>query len=216
MAPSPSAGTRVDRVCLAALRMAARSEAVRDDESGTSRFVFRDDKEGGGSTNSARGTPSAFLEKDSCASVSEFSAVRSVAPSPGGGGSTNSARGTLFCSSRSFARLCDVEAFAGGGSINSALGASDVSAETLGEDGSASDGVLLAATTGGEAAGTASVGGGIKIFSALGSLGRGFCGGGAATSFVEATTGAAVTAGVTFGRGVVATTGFDLASLGLD
>ena len=67
--------------------------------------------------------------------------------------------------------------------------------------------MLLAAITGGEAAGIGSVGGGIKIFSALGSLGGGFCGGGAAISFVEATTGAVVAAGVTSGRGVVATTG---------
>jgi hypothetical protein len=192
--------------------MAARSEAVSDDDSGTPRFVFRDDEDGGGSTNSARGTPSAFLEKDSCASVSEFSAVRSVALSPGGGGSTNSARGTLSCCARDFAWLCDAGAFAGGGSTNSALGASDVSAETLG---GGDEGVLFAATTGDEAAGIGCVAGGAGIFSALNSLGEGFCGGGAVTSFVDATTAAVVAAGVTPGRGVAVTVAFDFASLGV-
>lgn len=172
MAPSPSTGVRLPRVCLLALRIAARSEAVRDEESGSSRLVLCDDEEGGGSTNSARGTPSAFLEKDSCAFVSEFSAVTSAAPSPGGGGATNTARGTLSCWSRAFVCLREAEPVAGGGSTNSALGAADVSGETLGEGGSAGSGVLFAATMGGEATGIGSVGGGIKIVFARGSLGE--------------------------------------------
>jgi len=211
--PSPSEVMRVERVRLAALRMAARSEAVRDDESGTSRFVLREDEEGGGSTNSARGTPSEFLEKDFVSSASELSAVKLVARSPGGGGSINSALGTLSCCACAVARLCDAESVAGGGSINSALGASTVSRAMLDGDGSVGGTGLFSATVGGEAVWTGSVTGGTETLSALCSLGEEFCGGGGPS--LAATIGAAVAAGIAFGRGAAATGAFDLDSLGL-